>query len=652
VTTIPLIPRRALFGNPDKASVQISPNGLFISYLAPLDGIMNVWVAPRDQLNATRPMTRDTRRGIRFYRWAFNNDHLLFGQDSDGDENWHLYSVGLADGVVKELTSFPGVQARLEKLSPKFPNEAVVSLNNRDLRWHDLYRVDLRSGASSLLLQNPGYGAFFLDDELCVRLATRMTPEGGLDILAGGSGNWAVWDRVPPEDAVTTRPLLLDRTGGILFMRDSRGRNTSALVARDLVNGDATVLAEDPRADLQDVLYDPREQAVQAASFVYDRKHWVILEPSIAEDMGFLHKLADCDVEIPSRSFDGRYWIVLCRVDNGPVRFYLYDRQRQSGEFLFTNRAVLERQPLATMRSTIIRSRDGLDLVSYYTLPYGQDRPLPMVLIPHGGPYSRDFWGFNSWHQWLANRGYAVMSTNFRGSTGFGKAFTNAGDLEWGGKILNDQIDAVLWAIAEGIADRNKVAIMGASFGGYSALAGLTFTPEFFACGIDIVGPSNLVTLLQSIPPYWQSMLEMFTTRVGDHRTEEGKALLSRHSPLTYTSEIKRPLLIGHGANDPRVKQAESDQIVQAMRDRHIPVTYVVYPDEGHGFVRPANSLSFNAIAEAFLAKYLGGRVEPIGHDLSGASLTVPEGIEVIPGLKEAMNTPSDCSVELRTGWC
>jgi dipeptidyl aminopeptidase/acylaminoacyl peptidase len=292
-----------------------------------------------------------------------------------------------------------------------------------------------------------------------------------------------------------------------------------------------------------------------------------------------------------------------------------------------------------------IKTRDGLDMVLYYTLPAGSDsngdgipdQPLPMVCTPHGGPWARDAWGLNPWHQWLSNRGYVVLGMNFRSSTGFGKAFLNAGNREWGGKILEDQIDAVQWAVQKGIADPAKVGVMGGSFGGYSTLAGLTFFPETYACGVDLVGPSNLITLLESIPPYWKPMLDNLTSRVGDHRTPEGRALLKKHSPLTYVERIRVPLLIGQGANDPRVKKAEADQIVQAMQAKQLPVTYTLYPDEGHGFARPANSVSFNAIAEAFLAKCLGGRYEPIGSDFAGASLQVLVGAEEVPGLKDAL---------------
>jgi dipeptidyl aminopeptidase/acylaminoacyl peptidase len=335
-------------------------------------------------------------------------------------------------------------------------------------------------------------------------------------------------------------------------------------------------------------------------------------------------------------------------MDNGPVRYYRYDREGQQAHFLFSNRKALEGMPLAKMSPVVIASRDGLNLVCYYTLPVGSDsngdgrpdEPLPMVLVVHGGPWARDVWGYNAWHQWLTNRGYAVLSVNFRGSTGFGKTFINRSTREWGAKMHDDLIDAVHWAIQQGIADADRVAIMGGSYGGYATLVGLTFTPEMFACGVDIVGPSNLVTLIESIPPYWQPQVELWTTRVGDHRTEEGRAFLTKCSPLTYVDRIQRPLLIGQGANDPRVKQTESDQIVQAMQEKNIPVTYVLFPDEGHGFARPENRLSFNAVAEAFLSECLGGRYEPIDDDFKGSSITVPIGADVLPGLTEALPSP------------
>lgn len=642
---IPLIPRKILFGNPDRTLVRISPDGAHLAWLAPRDGVLNVWVAPRQNLEAARPVTHDTGRGIRFFLWAYTNQHILFIQDKNGDENWRVYSVDLKTDEVKDMTPFEGVRAEIYEVSHKFPAEIVVGLNNRDERFHDLYRLNLATGTMILLQQNDGFMGFNVDDDYRVRNGIRMTPDGGMDILQPAATGWEPWDRIPAEDVLTTSPAGFDKTGTHLYMLDSRGRNTSALLEIEIANKKSRLLAEDARADAGDVIVHPTEKHIQAVSFTYERKGWKILDPSIEPDLAYLRTVADGEVEIISRTLDDKLWIVAYLVDNGPIRYYIYDHAARQASFLFTNRQELESQPLVKMIPAVFKSHDGLDLVAYYSLPSGSDsnndgipdQPLPMVFMPHGGPWGRDFWGYNSWHQWMANRGYAALCVNFRSSTGFGKAFTNAGDKVWGTAIMQDQIDAVQWAIKTGIADPARVAVMGGSFGGYSTLAGLTMFPETFACGVDLVGPSNLITLLESVPPYWKPMLEMFTTRVGDFRTEEGRALLKKHSPLTYVNRICRPLLIGQGANDPRVKQAESDQIVKAMQAKNIPVTYVLYSDEGHGFARPENNLSFNAVAEAFLAKVLGGRHEPVGEDFKGSSLQVLVGAADVPGLPEAL---------------
>jgi dipeptidyl aminopeptidase/acylaminoacyl peptidase len=390
----------------------------------------------------------------------------------------------------------------------------------------------------------------------------------------------------------------------------------------------------------------PTEKNIQAVAFTYERKHWQIIDESIADDLAYLSTVAEGEVEVVSRTLDDRYWMVVYVMDDGPVQYYLYDREVQKAEFLFTYRKALEGLALAKMHTMVIKSRDGRDLVSYYTLPVGSDsdgdgypdEPLPMVLYVHGGPWSRDNWDYNPVHQWLANRGYAVMSVNFRGSTGFGKAFINAGNLEWGGKMHDDLIDAVEWAVREEIADPDRVAIMGGSYGGYATLWGMTNTPDTFVCGVDIVGISNLTSFFETIPPYWQPLIELLATRMGDARTEEGRAFLAGRSPLTYVDQIKKPLLIAQGANDPRVNQAESDQIVQAMQDANISVTYLLYTDEGHGFARPENDLSFFAVTDAFLSKCLGGRYEPIGDDFESSSITVLAGAEEVPGLADALS--------------
>ena len=646
IDAAPLIPREVLFGNPDKITVRLSPDGDRISYLAPVDGVLNVWVGPADDPDLAEPVTNDTDRGIRIYFWAYTNEHILYLQDQAGDENWRVYSVNLETGETIDLTPLEGVQARIQAVSQKFPEEILIALNDRDPTLHDIYRANITTGEKSLVMENEGFVGFTTDDEYNVRFAVRLTPDGGSEIFqATEDGGWELFMEIAMEDLLTTGIVGFDKTGTVLYMIDSRNRNTAAFFALDLETGEQTLIAEDPRADTSDLMIHPTEKIVQAVAFTYERKHWQIIDESIAGDLAYLKTVADGDVEVVSRTLDDDYWMVAYGVDDGPVRYYRYDREEKSAEFLFTKRTALEGLSLAKMHPVVIKSRDGLDLVSYYTLPVGSDsdsdgrpdEPLPMVLFVHGGPWARDNWGYNSMHQWLANRGYAVLSVNFRSSTGFGKAFINAGNLEWGGKMHDDLIDAVNWTVQEGIADPDHVAIMGGSYGGYATLWGMTNTSDTFACGVDIVGPSNLTTLFETIPPYWQPEIELIATRMGDARTEEGRAFLIRRSPLTYVDRIKKPLLIGQGANDPRVKQAESDQIVQAMQDANIPVTYILYTDEGHGFARPENRLSFYAVTDAFLAEHLGGRYEPIGDDFEGSSIIVQCGAEEVPGLAEAI---------------
>ena len=643
---VPLIPRKVLFGNPDKIRPSLSPDGVHLAFLAPVDGVLNIWVGPADDPDTARPVTHDRGRGIQEYFWAYTNKHILYIQDRDGDENWRIYSVDISNGHLQELTPLTGVQARIYNVSHKFPSEILIGLNNRDARLHDVYRLNIETGELTLIVENTeNFFDFLSDDMYNVRFAIHSTADGGMEVLKAVNGRWELFTKISQEDSLTTVPLGFDKSGKILYMFDSRGRDTSALVALDLESGSQQVLFETPKADVSDVLIHPTERTVQAVAFTYERKHWHVLDTTLADDFDYLQTVADGDIEIVSRTLDDRFWVVAYEVDNGPIRYYLYNRSQKQARFLFTNRKALEGIPLAKTYPVFIPARDGLTLVSYVTLPIWSDpdgdgrpsQPLPMVLLVHGGPWWRDRWGYEPVRQWLANRGYAVLNVNFRGSTGFGKKFINAGDMEWGGKMHDDLVDAVQWAISEKIADPNRIAIMGGSYGGYATLAGLTFTPELFACGVDICGPSNLVTFMNSIPPYWVPMIELLKKRVGDHTTEEGRQFLLSRSPLTYVDRIRKPLLIGQGANDPRVKQSESDQIVQTMQAKNIPVTYVLFPDEGHGFVRPENRLAFFAVAEVFLAQHLGGRYEPIGDDLKGSSIIVPVGDKEIPGLSEAL---------------
>ena len=599
-----------------------------------------------DNSAAARPVTRDTGRGIQLYGWTYSGAQIAYLQDSAGDENWHIYTVNLGSDEIRDITPIEGVNAQIQEASPKHPRHLLIGLNDRDPQFHDIYRIDLHTGERTLIQLNEDFAGFVTDDEFNVRFAVRLTADGGAAFFQKvADGSWEEFTVIGMEDNLTTMPLGFDRTGQTLYMMDSRGRNTAALKSVDLDTGVETIMAADSRSDVGDTMTHPTDKTIQAVSFTYERKQWQILDDSVAPDLEYLAGVADGEMEVVSRTLDDSCWIVAYRLDDGPVRYYRYLREGREAQFLFTNREALERQLLVTRHPVVVPARDGLALVCYYSLPLESDpgqtgrpaQPLPLALLVHGGPWARDEWGYNPVFQLLANRGYAVMSVNFRGSTGFGKEFINAANKEWGGKMHDDLVDAVNWAIDQGIADPERVAILGGSYGGYATLVGMTFTPELFACGVDIVGPSSLETLLNTIPPYWQPQIELFTNRVGDHRTEEGRVFLQQRSPLTYVDNIRSPLLIGQGANDPRVKQSESDQIVRAMQEKEIPVTYALYPDEGHGFARPENNLSFFAVAEAFLAECLGGRHEPLGDDLAGSSVTVPAGAEHIPGLLVAL---------------
>jgi len=444
------------------------------------------------------------------------------------------------------------------------------------------------------------------------------------------------------EDSLTSSPAGYTSDGSTLYWIDSRGRNTAALIAQDSATGEKRVIAEDAKADIGNTMRDPVTGEVEAYAVNYLKPEWTALDPEIGASLDWLKARLEGQFGIASRTDDDRLWIVANDPLVKPAATYIYDRKAATLTPFYTARPALDGMPLQPLHPVEITSRDGLTLPSYLTLPPGSDadgdgkpdKPVPMVLLVHGGPWARDGYGFNSNHQLLANRGYAVLSVNFRGSTGFGKDFINAGNLEWGLKMHDDLIDAVQWAVAEGIAQGDKVAIMGGSYGGYATLAGLTFTPDTFACGVDIVGPSNLETLLKTIPPYWEPLVKQFHDRMGNPTTDEGLALLRAASPLYKADKIIKPLLIGQGANDPRVAQAESDQIVAAMKSSGIPVTYVLYPDEGHGFARPENNIAFYAIAENFLSTCIGGRAEPVGDALKPSSAQIVEGASHVQGLE------------------
>jgi dipeptidyl aminopeptidase/acylaminoacyl peptidase len=642
-----LIERAKFFGNPTKAAARISPDGKWLSWLAPRDGVMNVWVAPLSDMAKAKALTAETQRPIRNFFWAPDSKSILFINDKGGDENFLLYGVNVDSGEQKTLTPFEKTRVQVTGLSNNVKDRMLVSVNNRDPKWHDVHSLDLATGKLTLVMQNDGYSGFLADESLALRIATKSRADGGTDYYTVTDGKIAAtpYISVGLDDVQTTRPLGFTTDGKSMYWADSRGRNTAALIEQDIASGKTKIIAEDKRADITSAMTHEKTGRVQAYELDYLKNDFVAVDPKIKGDLAFLKQQAKGAFWVQSRSEDGEKWIVVIDRVTEPSSAFLYEPKAKRLTKLYTARPELEGAPLVPMSAREIKSRDGMTLVSYLSMPKGSlakpdgkaGKPVPMVLLVHGGPWGRDGYGYNSIHQWLANRGYAVLSVNFRGSTGFGKNFTNAGDMQWGRKMHDDLIDAVDWAVAEGVTTRDKVAIMGGSYGGYATLAGLAFTPDKFACGVDIVGPSNLFTLLSTIPPYWESLKQQFYKRMGDPTTEAGKAVLRERSPLYSADKITRPLLIGQGANDPRVNIAESDQIVAAMNAKNIPVTYVVFPDEGHGFARPANNIAFMAVTENFLGKCLGGRSEPIGGTVKASSAQVKHGAEFAPGLKEAM---------------
>ena len=549
----------------------------------------------------------------------------------------------------KILTPFDKTRAQIVGISRDLKDRILVGINNRDPRWHDVHSLNLKTGELSLVFKNDGFGSFVADDKLALRYGVKPRADGGQEVFAidGGAVSAKPVEVIAPEDALTTQAAGFSRDGTKAYWVDSRGRNTSALISVDLKSGVKTVLGQDARADVQGAMVNPVTGAIEAYAVNYLKTEWRALDPAMKAELAFLASKLPGQLSVTSRSDDDQIWTVGQDRVTAPTTLWLYDRKAKSLTKLYTTRPELDGAPLQAMHPVEIKTRDGHTEVSYLTLPPGSDangdgkpeKPVPLVLLVHGGPWGRDAYGMNSLHQWLANRGYAVLSPNFRASTGFGKAWVNAGDMQWGRKMHDDLLDAVDWAVKGKVTTADKVAIMGGSYGGYATLAGLAFTPDKFACGVDIVGPSNLNTLLKTIPPYWQAVRTQFVRSMGDPDTAEGQALLKERSPLTKADQIRKPLLIGQGKNDPRVNQAESDQIVDAMKAKGIPVTYVLFPDEGHGFARPQNNLAFYATTEHFLGKCLGGRAEPFGQAFAGSSIQVLHGAEFAPGLKAALDT-------------
>ena len=605
-----LIPRAVLFGNPERLTPQLSPDGSRLAYLAPDDGVLNVWVRTVGKQD-DRPVTHDRTRPIYQYFWRGDSKHILHLQEQSGDENWRIFQTDLATRTTRDLTPYDNVQTQIITIDPAAADEILVAWNHRDSRFHDAYRLNLATGEATLIAENPGdVSTWAVDNAHVVRIAQAALPDGGTEIRVRDAATdpWRVLRRESPDETFGGVAAFTPDNRGI-WLISSAGANAARLLHIDVRSGKEEAVVSDAQFDVSAILADPAKHTLQAVSLLRERLEWRVVDPLLTKDFAALQAVRDGDFTIDSRDLKNTKWVVTYNVADGPLYYYLYDRAQRKAQLLFTHRPKLEQYTLAKMQPISFAARDGMKIYGYLTLPPGSDRKaLPLVLDVHGGPWGRDQWGYNREVQWLANRGYAVLQINFRGSTGYGKAYLNGGDREWGRAMHYDLLDGKQWAIANGYADPKRVCIYGGSYGGYATLAALAFTPDEFACGAEAFGPSNLVTLIHSIPPYWTTLKTIFDKRIGKVETEE--AFLRSRSPLFSAEQIKAPLLIAQGANDVRVKQAESDQIVAAMRRNGKEVQYMVFPDEGHGFTQPQNNLRYYAAVEAFLAKYLRGRAE------------------------------------------
>ena len=606
---VPLIPRDVLFGNPERAAPALSPDGTRLGFIAPEEGVLNVWVGPADDPSAARPVTHDRGRGVRTFSFCHDDKTLVYLQDTDGNEDWRLYGLDLASGEARLVTPGEGVHAMILGHNRWNPTTMLIGLNADDPALHDIYTFDLATGDFTKIETNPGYAGWLIDSDLQVRGGMAMTEDGGAVVALRDleSGADVPWLEIAPEDVSGTGVVGFSRDGACAYVTTSVGVNAARLTKVDLTTREETVVAEDGQFDVTDVLADPETLEPQSVVFTKDRDEWVHLDTEIGAEIDRLRGRLRGDIAISRSERSDRRWLVTDMPSDGPVHYYGYDRDSGELTFLFAHKPALDEYTLAPMEPFAFAARDGLAVHGYVTFPPDADRTaLPAVLNVHGGPWVRDTWGYDAEAQWLANRGYVCIQVNYRGSTGYGKAFGNAGDKQWGRTMHTDLIDAVEYCAAQGWIDRERVGIYGGSYGGYAALAGAAFTPEAFRCAVDMVGPSNLLTLLASVPEYWKPMLAFMHAKVGNPDTE--KDMLWERSPLSRVDDITIPILVAQGKNDPRVKVAEAEQIVDALQEKGIDHEYLLFEDEGHGLAKPENRERFYAAAETFLATHLGGR--------------------------------------------
>ncbi|MFG0327291.1 MAG: S9 family peptidase [Phycisphaerales bacterium JB037] len=632
-----LIPRETFFGSPTRSRVRLSPDGRSFAFVAPFEGVANLWTAPVDHPEKVTPATREPAPGVITYAWSASGEHLVYLVDPDTNENWQARSVELATGTVLDLTPRGSGQAKLADLDPSHPHSVLIALNDRDPELHDLYEVDLNTAKRTLRRIAPRDAAGWIiapGRELIYSI--RLTTEGGATILLTHPDRPAqpILD-IGREDLLTTGVKAITTDRRWMILEDSRGRDTAALARlplddRGVPAGPREILAQDDASDIADVLLDPRTNEPVAVAFERARLRWHPLCEDAARDLARLESAHDGAVRITSQSDDASRWLAVLIDDDGPARYRVLDRESPSQSAdLGATRPELETLDLRPMESVTIPTRDGLELVGYLTRPDSPDAA-PLVLLVHGGPWARDHWGYDPFHQLLANRGMAVLSVNYRGSTGFGKAFVNAGNLEWGGAMQTDLVDAARWAIAEGIADPDRLAIMGGSYGGYAALSGLAFTPDLFACGVAVAAPADLVSMLRTIPPYWEPLTALWRDRVGDVESPEGRDRLRERSPLAHADRIIRPTLILHGERDPRAHVTDVRKLADAVGARGVPVSLGVFPDEAHGIRRPENWLAVAALTEVFLARHLGVRAQRLDGVVEDSSIRLETGSSLL----------------------
>ncbi len=608
-----LIPREVLFGNhAKKVQLRISKKGDKLAYCAPVGTVMNIWLRSIDKED-DRSITHDTKRGINTgYWWSYDDSRIFYMQDQEGNENWRLYSVLISDGSVQEYTPFDNVQVRLVEYIKEFPERMLLGINKRDPKSHDVYELNTATGELKLLEENPGRVVEWIaDNNLDILGKVESLENGGYKLFVRKTvkdewreiGTWTPQDEAPNN-------IYFSKDGNYIFLSDSRSSNTSRFIKIDLRSGEIIQLATDPEYDISGSLFvDQDSLEPLALSYEKDRQNWIFFDAATEDIFSQLALIDQGDIIVGSRTLDNSLWTVAYIKDNGPIAYWLYNIRTQEKKFLFDHQPIFKKYALVHMEPIEFHARDGLLIHGYLTYPCGDKKEnLPLIVNVHGGPWSRDAWGFSPEVQWMANRGYAVLQINYRGSTGYGKSFVNAGNKQWSKAMQDDLTDGVDWAIKQGIADPKRIAIYGGSYGGYAALAGATFTPDLYRCAVDLVGPSNVITLIKSIPPYWSAMVEVFYNRVGNPETDE--EFLKSISPVNKVDAIKIPILIAQGANDPRVKQAESEQIVEAMKAKGLEYEYLLFPDEGHGFVRQENRLKYYQAVEKFLAKHLGGSYE------------------------------------------